>query len=728
MFKVSSISLTVYACLLAGGNALSMMPPKTEQGIATHSNPNGRPGSCGQMLDNNQMLVSLSTAYNATMGCNQCIRIQGPKGDVIAKVLDQCSGCKQTDVLLTDSAFGKIADLNVVSANISWMAAPCNGMGGGGGSSVSPSPQQTPTPKSPYQPPGQGDDKDKDKDCHTSNGRRHCHKKDDKDNNGKKTCDKKCGGRKSDSDKTRCRQSCSGNDDKKPGNKASQMPSVPVPTPMPQPMPVPASTSKVALPSLPVLAPTSTSTIMSTPKPAPGQNGEDDDDDDDEVKSDTDEKDEKCKGNCDDKPKGDNAKKSCKDKCGNAKDENQKRCLNKCREMNPGKSRNVTAPGGKNCTSCKRTNSARKPENNFNMSDLINSLKDLASKPANNATVNGSTPENKATIDGSSPGNNATNNGSAPGGGDYTCSASKNCPESNHCCSKYGYCGTSLDHCGFGCTGGACLSGFDNATQPNAPTYGSTGSGSTPGGSSGPSDSGNSSGGPSYGSSLPVNNSNSGPSYGSSLPGNNNNSGGYGSSLPANSGNNGSGYGSSLPANGTNGATAANCPTGGKPAGSVNGSNAGNGTSYGGSMPTNGTSGCPIGGGVAGANNTAGCPPHSAYGKPSSPMDGDEDNDGDMEDGMDSVYGNSTHPLPGNNGTNSTALPSNTTMTMSIESTTTAAQSQTATPTPPSAQPPVGNSIMEGGSQSASKSAASPSQIFTAMYGIVLVLLSIIVV
>ncbi|KAI3645992.1 hypothetical protein MP228_008920 [Amoeboaphelidium protococcarum] len=548
MFKIGALFIVVHACLLAGSNAYNASS-NVYQGEAYHNNTSGKRVKCDSVnLDNKDLLLAtVSVLRNSTAGCDTCIRVQGPQGNIVAKVAEQCHDCEENFVQLTTEAFNKIHTANSSLAQVSWEVVDCALLG----SDVH---QELP-----------GADKD--------------------------------------------------------------------------------STTA---------------------------DSEDDDGDSDEEDAEDDDKDggnNDCEDNCD-KLQNDWLKGICRRACQYGNGDNPERPVNPRWLF-----RNWTTRGGVNNTSYNVTNSTGQQSNStLNISNLV---KNWASNNQLNASTNGT--------------------GAAAGGGDYSCSAWRQCPESSHCCSKYGYCGTSSEHCGAGCIGGACLSGSNNATQPNAPTSGSAGSGSTTGGSSGPSGNDNNSGGPSYGSSMPVNNSTSG-GYGSSLPGNNNNSGGYGSSLPGNNGNNGSGYGSSLPASNTNGATAADCPTGGKPAGSVNGSNAGNGTSYGGSMPTNGTSGCPIGG--SGFNTSAGCLPQQL---PS---------------------GNSSTPLSRTNLTASTTLLSNSSTTAIVQSTTTTVVNQTPYVPFSDVLLPIGESVTESRSETASTSTAAdaPSTLLSAVLGMIVII------
>ena len=58
-----------------------------------------------------------------------------------------------------------------------------------------------------------------------------------------------------------------------------------------------------------------------------------------------------------------------------------------------------------------------------------------------------------------------------------TCSANAPCPDSNNCCSKWGYCGTGDAYCGEGCVAGPCTGGGGGGggvTPPSGSGLGAT--------------------------------------------------------------------------------------------------------------------------------------------------------------------------------------------------------------------------------------------------------------
>ncbi|KAI3649956.1 hypothetical protein MP228_005588 [Amoeboaphelidium protococcarum] len=379
-------------------------------------------------------------------------------------------------------------------------------------------------------------------------------------------------------------------------------------------------------------------------------NDDDQEDDDNDDDAEDDQKDggkKDCEDNCDNLQNG-WLKDICRRACQNGKDDNPERPVNP-RWF----SRNLTTRGGLNSTSYNATNSTGQQTNStLNITNLI---KNWASNTSTNATANASA-----------------------AGGDYTCSASKKCPESGHCCSKYGYCGTSSEHCGVGCIGGACLGGSNNNTSPlpKTPTPGNTASENASGVNSNTSQKDDV---PTYGSTPSGDSNGSVPTYGSSHPSVNKKN-------ESKSSNN-------------NGTPAADCPSGSK----SNGSASTQGPSNGGAISSNGTTGCPTVGGVN--NSSAGCLPK----QPPS--------------------GNYSTPLPRTNLTASTTLLSNSSTATIALSTTTPVLSKTPYIPSSDAFPPIGDSATESRSEAASTSAAgAPSQLLTAVFGMIMIIVQIVMV
>ncbi|KAI8340531.1 RlpA-like double-psi beta-barrel-protein domain-containing protein-containing protein [Chlamydoabsidia padenii] len=84
-------------------------------------------GSCGKTHDNNQMVAALNAPQmqnpsnpNHNKLCDRRIKVYGPKGSVIVKIVDTCPSCKHGSVDLSPSSFKKIADLSAGRVKINW--------------------------------------------------------------------------------------------------------------------------------------------------------------------------------------------------------------------------------------------------------------------------------------------------------------------------------------------------------------------------------------------------------------------------------------------------------------------------------------------------------------------------------------------------------------------------------------------------------------------------------
>ncbi|MBK8011364.1 MAG: hypothetical protein IPK13_08440 [Deltaproteobacteria bacterium] len=62
--------------------------------------------------------------------CGMCVRVEGPKGAVVVKVVDRCPGCSSGDLDLSKDAFRSIARIADGRVSISWSEVPCPVVGG----------------------------------------------------------------------------------------------------------------------------------------------------------------------------------------------------------------------------------------------------------------------------------------------------------------------------------------------------------------------------------------------------------------------------------------------------------------------------------------------------------------------------------------------------------------------------------------------------------------------
>ncbi|MGE5315585.1 MAG: expansin EXLX1 family cellulose-binding protein [Acidobacteriota bacterium] len=79
-------------------------------------------GNCGfDATPNDLMVAAVNTAdYLGAYLCGASIRVTGPKGSVVVRVVDRCGGCPEGDIDLSPQAFAKIGDLPLGSVPVTW--------------------------------------------------------------------------------------------------------------------------------------------------------------------------------------------------------------------------------------------------------------------------------------------------------------------------------------------------------------------------------------------------------------------------------------------------------------------------------------------------------------------------------------------------------------------------------------------------------------------------------
>ncbi len=63
--------------------------------------------------------------YAASEACGACVRILGPKGTVVLKIVDECPECKFGDIDMTTAVFPQLADMKDGRISIKWQYVPC---------------------------------------------------------------------------------------------------------------------------------------------------------------------------------------------------------------------------------------------------------------------------------------------------------------------------------------------------------------------------------------------------------------------------------------------------------------------------------------------------------------------------------------------------------------------------------------------------------------------------
>lgn len=87
----------------------------------------GEGGHCGIPIEAGDMYHCAMNheQYAGSNSCGTCVRILGPKGEVILKVADECPECKFGDIDLTTAVYPQIAELKDGRVKIKWQYVPC---------------------------------------------------------------------------------------------------------------------------------------------------------------------------------------------------------------------------------------------------------------------------------------------------------------------------------------------------------------------------------------------------------------------------------------------------------------------------------------------------------------------------------------------------------------------------------------------------------------------------
>ncbi len=139
MFRIIRFALLLWLVLLAGPSAaptgaqepaghtlylpLVIKPPANpiHQGIATWYYATGE-GNCMFDPSPQDLLVAAMNApeYDHAAWCGAYVFVQGPKGSVTVRIVDQCPECLAGHLDLSREAFSQIADLPLGVVDIQW--------------------------------------------------------------------------------------------------------------------------------------------------------------------------------------------------------------------------------------------------------------------------------------------------------------------------------------------------------------------------------------------------------------------------------------------------------------------------------------------------------------------------------------------------------------------------------------------------------------------------------
>ena len=108
----------------APGSCTAARPASTGEGTFYAADGTG---NCGFPADAGRMVAAMNaTDYATASWCGGCVRVTGPKGDVVVRIVDSCPGCAKGDLDLSREAFAKIADVSAGRVPIMWRETECD--------------------------------------------------------------------------------------------------------------------------------------------------------------------------------------------------------------------------------------------------------------------------------------------------------------------------------------------------------------------------------------------------------------------------------------------------------------------------------------------------------------------------------------------------------------------------------------------------------------------------
>lgn len=112
----------------AGDGPTRTLGTAKQSGVATFYDADGS-GNCSfdKTPDDLDVVALSKPEYNLSALCGACLRVTGPKGDVLVRVVDSCPPCAQSKVNLdlSEPAFAKIADKDDGRISISYQLVSC---------------------------------------------------------------------------------------------------------------------------------------------------------------------------------------------------------------------------------------------------------------------------------------------------------------------------------------------------------------------------------------------------------------------------------------------------------------------------------------------------------------------------------------------------------------------------------------------------------------------------
>ena len=120
-----SMLLSLFA--VDGARADAACSPRPEHsGQATQYAYVPGTGNCELGGDVSEPTVAISTVdYAGSAACGRCMRITGPIGSVVARVVDQCPTCAPGSIDLNAAAYAAIGNSPPFLAPVTWHFTPC---------------------------------------------------------------------------------------------------------------------------------------------------------------------------------------------------------------------------------------------------------------------------------------------------------------------------------------------------------------------------------------------------------------------------------------------------------------------------------------------------------------------------------------------------------------------------------------------------------------------------
>ena len=101
--------------------------PADESGEGTYYDATGA-GNCSFDPTPSDLMVAAMNApdYASAAWCGACVAVNGPRGSVTVRIVDQCPGCAKGALDLSPQAFAKLADLSAGRIPITWREVACD--------------------------------------------------------------------------------------------------------------------------------------------------------------------------------------------------------------------------------------------------------------------------------------------------------------------------------------------------------------------------------------------------------------------------------------------------------------------------------------------------------------------------------------------------------------------------------------------------------------------------